>query len=254
MVASKKKPYLLRGTCGGFVTHSHLLFLAASLNLVTFPNFGDACPSVHAPCHSSNNVGRVIQAHVHFLLAPDPVNPTLRPFPFQPFLLLLLPSSSVPKHDWAFRVPSAMGRGCCLLTACPFCIDRIALGVSVEYFFLAQKRETLSAKDAFSSSSLEVAMSVKLAWRITVSVPYILPHYLHALASGQEQGHPSLSQVTQGTPPTDPTSYPQNPNPLTGHATAIRGKQPLFVQVEQLWLCGYRFAPGRDSLPPERDW
>jgi hypothetical protein len=147
-----------------------------------------------------------------------------------------------------------MGRGCCLLTACPFCIDRIALGVSVEYFFLAQKRETLSAKDAFSSSSLEVAMSVKLAWRITVSVPYILPHYLHALASGQEQGHPSLSQVTQGTPPTNPTSYPQNPNPLTGHATAIRGKQPLLVQVEQLWLCGYRFAPGRDSLPPERDW
>jgi len=100
-------------------------------------------------------------------------------------------------------------------------------------------------------SSLEVAMSVKLAWRITVSVPHLLPTYIQALASGQEHGHPQSSHVTQGTPPANPTPQHLTPTHLTGHATAIRGKQPLFVQVEQLWICGHRFAAGRDSLPPE---
>jgi hypothetical protein len=47
----------------------------------------------------------------------------------------------------------------------------IALGVSIEYFVLAQKRESLSATDAFRMHALEVAMSVKLAWRITAMHP-----------------------------------------------------------------------------------
>ena len=54
---------------------------------------------------------------------------------------------------------------------------RIALGASVEYFVLAQQREILSAKDAFHVLSLQVAMSVKLSWRITVSDPPLLPEF-----------------------------------------------------------------------------
>ena len=47
----------------------------------------------------------------------------------------------------------------------------IAIGISFEYWYLAHKRETLSAKDAFHTSAVQTALSVKLAWRVTSIQP-----------------------------------------------------------------------------------
>jgi len=72
----------------------------------------------------------------------------------------------------------------------------MAIGISFEYWYLAHKREMLSAKDAFHTAAVQAALSVKLAWRVTSIQPQFVASNLF---SSRNSGDPTCKNASQYT-------------------------------------------------------